>query len=116
MSYVYIIRSGKTGAYKIGVAKNVKRRLESLQIGNPEKMYIIAKIDFKSEAKSYAIEKQLHKIYSRERIRGEWFNSTIELRRADAYLKVDFFEQELTKKNEEESEYIELDIIRECPF
>lgn len=43
MSHVYIIRSGNTGAYKIGVAKDVEKRLEGLQVGNPEKLHIIAK-------------------------------------------------------------------------
>ena len=83
--FVYIIRSGKTGPYKIGVSHDVDNRMMFLQIGNPEKLYKIAAIDFQTMGRAKVVERQLHKMYKRARIRGEWFNSTIRLRRADDF-------------------------------
>ena len=116
MSHVYIIQSGKDGPYKIGMARNVEKRLDELQIGNPQKLYIIAKIYFGTDARAYHIEKQLHRMYSRARIRGEWFNKTIQLKRADSYLNADFFDQKENKALVDDAEWDERELIASCPF
>jgi len=102
MHFVYIIRSGKRGAYKIGVAKNVESRLETLQTGNPAELFIIAKFDFGSKAKAYQMEYSLHRMFKRHRIRGEWFDNRIRMARIDAYYKTNFLSQ---KKENDKVEY-----------
>lgn len=116
MSHVYIIQSGKEGPYKIGMARNVEKRVDELQIGNHQKLYIIAKIYFGTDARAYHIEKLLHRMYSRARIRGEWFNSSIRLKRADAYLNADFFDQKESNEATDDAEWKEREIILACPF
>ena len=122
MSYVYIIRSGENGPYKIGYSNNPDYRIEILQVGNPEKLYKIAAIDFKTEKRAQTVERQLHKMYSRAKIRGEWFRSDIELKRADDFFNTDC--QKMTGFDEQKQEIIELeadayldvDLLKSCPF
>ena len=118
--YVYIIQSGRFGAYKIGMSKNIERRIETLQIGNPEKLYKIAAIDFQTIGRAKMVESQLHKMYSRARIRGEWFNSTIELKRADHFFNTHFREdlpwreQQKAFQDGNKLELSEMKIVREA--
>jgi predicted GIY-YIG superfamily endonuclease len=74
---VYFIRAGEHGAIKIGVAKNVKARLDQLQTGNHQDLQIIHVIEAKGEAHAFNLEAELHNIYKHENIRGEWFKSYI---------------------------------------
>lgn len=72
-AFIYLLRIPEKGIYKIGVAKNVERRLKQLQTGNPEPIILVSK--FKSE-RAYKIESILHRRYSLNRIEGEWFYLT----------------------------------------
>lgn len=75
---IYFIRSGKSDAVKIGYSSGEpKRRLGRLQIGNPEKLHLLAvapgdRLD----------EERWHWEFSHLRVRGEWFKWTEELQRA----------------------------------
>lgn len=89
MSFVYIIQHGSRGPYKIGKADNPQTRLKELQIGNPVELRLVASIYFQTENRARAVERQLHRMYSRARIRGEWFRQDIELKRADDFFKLD---------------------------
>ena len=40
-SYVYLIKISNEGIYKIGVSKDVNKRVKQLQTGNPEQIEII---------------------------------------------------------------------------
>jgi len=62
----YILKDNKTGYYKIGRSANPKHREKTLQAENPN--YNLIKV-FDNN-----IEKELHHKYSRQRLRGEWFN------------------------------------------
>ena len=55
---------------KIGIAKNIKSRISSLQIGCPYELRVIAKLGT-SNARSD--ERRLHHLLRRFRTRGEWF-------------------------------------------
>lgn len=66
---VYLIRHGQTSAYKIGIG-NPRRRLHSLQTGNPIPLSLIKHI---VSEKYCEYEVLLHKKYSKLRINGEWF-------------------------------------------
>ena len=75
--YVYLIQSGRgTGRpIKIGVAKTINKRIESLQTGNPEEIFLIVAFRANSTAHAYQLESNLHKFFASDRIRGEWFRS-----------------------------------------
>ena len=79
-TYVYFIQAiddhtGKTsGPIKIGFSNNVKKRLKSLQVGNPNKLKILRKI-----SGSKRLEKRFHRHFGWCRLYGEWFNPTQEL-------------------------------------
>jgi len=76
MHYVYLIQSGEgiDRPIKIGVSSNINKRLEAIQVGNPDKVHLIAKMETDGEAHAYWLEKNLHKFFSSDRIRGEWFS------------------------------------------
>lgn len=68
MIKTYLLKEKNTGYYKIGSSKNPSYREKTLQsqIPNTE----IVKVWDKN------IEKMLHNLYNKERVRGEWFNLT----------------------------------------
>jgi len=76
---VYFVRAGSNGPIKIGVAKDVESRLETLQTGNHMELRIVTKIKCRSRQEAYDKESQFHKMFERKRIRGEWFHSTIRI-------------------------------------
>jgi len=76
---VYFIQSGNNGPIKIGMAENVDRRLSELQEGNPYKLNIISVMDCYSVSHADETEKRIHKLFSKKRIRGEWFKASISL-------------------------------------
>ena len=104
--YLYLIRCGSRGPIKIGVAKNVENRMADLQIGNPYKLDLLAKIQCGSKAKAYDLENRLHRVYARKRIRGEWFDGNINLAIANGFLNID----ELDKAKVQEQIDCDLDM------
>ena len=76
ISYVYVIKGSRINPtesnYKIGITKNIKERLETLQTSSPEKLELIFKYP---TTESREIEKSLHNLFKYYRIRenGEWF-------------------------------------------
>jgi len=100
--YVYFIQSGygKKPPIKVGVAKNIKRRLSSLQTANHEKLTIVASIKCSNRLEAYNIESYLHDKLSNRRIRGEWFTTC--MRRVDKIMKKWYTNKEL-----EQSSYYE---------
>lgn len=64
--WVYFIQSN--GLIKIGFSKNVKRRIVSLQIGAAEPVVLLGTI-----AGSQVTEKDVHRLFAKELVRGEWF-------------------------------------------
>lgn len=70
--FVYFISDGEHT--KIGVAKNMEKRLSSLQVGNPKKLKIVSFVPCCSEHIARKIEKYLHESLSGCRMVGEWFN------------------------------------------
>ena len=79
--HVYFIRAGKRGAIKIGVARNIGKRLAELQTANAYELHLIASIECDGMPSALRLEKQLHKRFKRQCIRGEWFQGNIEFRR-----------------------------------
>ena len=91
ISYVYVIQGSRINPtqsnYKIGITKNIKERLESLQTSSPEKLEILFKHPT-TEARE--IEKSLHNAFKRYRIRenGEWF--ILDDSKLSEWLRADF--------------------------
>ncbi len=69
---VYFIQC-ETGPVKIGFAKDISKRLSTLQSGNPNKLKIVKTI----ENCKKTTEKELHNKYSEYRLSGEWFKSDV---------------------------------------
>ena len=73
MRSVYLIR-GNDGRYKIGIARNPKKRIRQLQTGNSDKLTLIE--TYQSE-NAFKIETALHNRFSYVRQEGEWFDLSI---------------------------------------
>ena len=69
-AYVYIIKVSSEGIYKVGVSKNVKRRVKQLQTGNPEPIEIVK--TFLSNY-PYKIESVLHRRFKINHVHGECY-------------------------------------------
>lgn len=71
--YIYFILNVGTKNYKIGVTKNLEKRLAALQTGNENKLEIYKNIYTKNY---FQIEKKIHKYFANYRLEGEWFEVT----------------------------------------
>ena len=71
--FVYLMCDSKNGYHKIGISKTPEYRERTLQSEKPTIEMVCAK-EYPSRKIAEAIESALHKVYERERIRGEWFN------------------------------------------
>lgn len=67
-SFVYFIRQGVTGPVKIGVAKDVVKRVRQLQTNQAVPLRIIRVLEGAGP-----LEKDLHSRFSHLRLKGEWF-------------------------------------------
>ena len=72
--YLYFIKC-ETGPIKIGKSKAPKKRLAALQHANPFKLELLLKI----RETAVLNEESLHRIFSNQRIRGEWFKPSRKL-------------------------------------
>ena len=69
---VYIVKAGYT-QYKIGISKNVTKRLRQLQTGNSERLKVIHIQEYIDISIARIVEKHLHKTMKDCRLNGEWF-------------------------------------------
>jgi len=72
-SYLYFIQEGHNGPVKIGKADNVERRMIELQIGNPERLHLLATFPMEDGLS----EEEAHGLLRDYRIRGEWYKPEI---------------------------------------
>lgn len=77
--YVYFIHSEESRAVKIGRAKNVERRLKSLQTAHPYELKVIKTIKVKAGKAAKDLENSLHQKFDHLRLSGEWFKAEPEL-------------------------------------
>lgn len=71
---VYFIEAANVAMVKIGIAKNVEKRLVDLQTASPVKLRIIATLPG-----GMKLEKELHRQFGHLRSHGEWFHLTDEI-------------------------------------
>lgn len=74
---VYIIGPAE-GPYKVGIARDPKKRLEMLQIGSHQTLLIHAIRRCGSREEAVAVEAAAHTALKSERLRGEWFACSLE--------------------------------------
>lgn len=72
--YVYFIQSVLTKYVKIGVTADVKKRMSSIRQTNGELIFL----GFVYCKDCFEKEKEIHNIFSENRLYGEWFNITID--------------------------------------
>ena len=70
MGYVYLIEDINNNTYKIGVAKDIDKRMQSLQTGNVCQLRLVT--SFKTEY-PYRLESMMHKSLEQYREHNEWF-------------------------------------------
>lgn len=71
---IYLIREGKDGACKVGIADHLLRRLSKLQTGNPRPLNICkalggTRLQCRNLEKAIAIDFKSHRLI------GEWYSS-----------------------------------------
>ena len=71
MNQVYLIKRVDENKYKVGVTKNTKQRIQTLQTANAEKLELI--ITYPSSMWAYRIETAFKKQYKPQQMNGEWF-------------------------------------------
>lgn len=77
---VYVIqevRPTSNAPVKIGVALNVQRRLEALQIGNPRELVVVMEFGPMTSKAAYELENFYHRQFKPHQIRGEWFHARV---------------------------------------
>lgn len=79
LCYVYFILNCDSEATKIGIAKNVNRRIASLQTSSLSKLKLLGVLKAKSVNHAREVEKSLHQTFDKYHIRGEWFKAEVEL-------------------------------------
>jgi hypothetical protein len=67
---VYIIHCTTTKYYKVGIAKDVRKRFLSLKSGCPFDLVLVGEFYHPSAA---SIEQIFHQVHSNRCVRGEWF-------------------------------------------
>lgn len=72
MSKVYFIGAGSR--VKIGYSSDPEKRLTELQVGNPDRLTILATLDGGA-----VLENTIHAAFARDRLDGEWFRISREL-------------------------------------
>lgn len=76
LAWIYFIQHGAGGPIKIGIAKDVERRLASLQSASPVPLHVLGAVRGTERG-----ERQLHLRFAKHRIRGEWFQPVEDLLR-----------------------------------
>lgn len=71
---VYTVYGLRTSKYmKIGYTSNFTRRRSELQVGNPERLSTMFRLQCRSQAEAQAVERALHTRCHARKCRGEWF-------------------------------------------
>jgi hypothetical protein len=73
--FIYFILNADINAIKIGRARNLDKRMQSLQTSSPTKLELIKSIQVESGVKAQMLEKSLHQRFQDIRLTGEWFNA-----------------------------------------
>ena len=96
--FVYLIKCmNKDGFIKIGVAKDIQSRLDTMQTGCPYRLELLASIRCISRGQAYEMERKLHILFKKHRIRGEWFKK-VSMRKAAETVNHDIVNENKTPR------------------
>jgi len=73
--FIYFIFNADSNAIKIGRAKNVSKRLQTLQTSSPAALELLKTIPVEGLAAAQALEIRLHEQFQQLRLNGEWFRA-----------------------------------------
>lgn len=76
LTSIYVIGTDN-GPLKIGYTADPKGRLSNLQVGQPTEIKLFYE-EATETAKAKVIEKLIHRTLGHKRVRGEWFNVSVE--------------------------------------
>lgn len=71
--FIYFILNSDSNAVKIGRAKNVLKRKNTLQVANPIELILLKTIEVSSGKEAKEKEEALHSQFAHSRVLGEWF-------------------------------------------
>ena len=71
---LYFILDTQSNSIKIGVSKDVKRRLSQLQTSNASPLLLVGRMQNR-----IGLEKNLHEKFKKYRLKGEWFSTNASL-------------------------------------
>ncbi len=71
--YVYFVEQEGLGFIKVGVAKNVEKRITKLQTASPVKLKLLTAILVGGRNQAFFMEKAIHERLKKYRVEGEWF-------------------------------------------
>lgn len=77
--FIYFILNKESNAVKIGRAKDVEKRLKSLQTANCNELKLIKTIRVNGSLEAKELENSLHQKFDHLRLSGEWFKAKPEL-------------------------------------
>ena len=77
---VYVIGEfeGEYDLYKIGYSNDAKKRLKSLQTGNPRTLEIVWSVSVTDQIQAVKLESDIHTKLASYNVGGEWFNVSID--------------------------------------
>ncbi len=78
-AFVYFVLNSDSNAIKIGKAKDIQKRIQSLQTVSPTKLQLLKTVQVMSEEEARILESSLHRKFALLRITGEWFRADKEL-------------------------------------
>ena len=77
--FVYFILNKDSNAIKIGRAKDLEKRIKTLQTSSPAELQLIKSVQVEEGKEAHELEQSLHKQFSEIRLSGEWFKAEANL-------------------------------------
>lgn len=71
-NYIYILKQENSNIIKIGVTNDIKKRLKSVQTGNPNKIRVY---HYEERNNAYEIEAFLKRKFVEYKREGEWYEN-----------------------------------------
>lgn len=91
-SFLYVIAGYREGPVKLGFSADPERRVKQLQTGHAEPLYLFHQEPIMAD-RARLYEGLLHRDIRHHRMRGEWYNLTVE--QAIAHVQFTFIEYDL---------------------
>jgi len=105
--FIYFIVHDFGGPIKVGITQDLKKRLSTIQVGNPNEVRLMAWINSKDKETAKELESRIHKYWAGKKFRGEWY----ELNSEEVYdlIKNNFYYEGYLATNEDALEIVERD-------